>query len=316
MWISQRSIEATLLPRNLVRCSFKSGKDYILNMIDHGTNGKLHLSYASKWEKGLEDVFQAAEQVGLGVNPDVNSGNPIGMGIGAACMYQGSRTTAAAYLEDAPSNLTIITNASVAKVLVTGKKATGIKTIDGREFTATKDVILSGGALNTPQLLMLSGIGPYEELNKHGIPIVHELPEVGQNLQDHCFSTATLLQKSGTNERMAFETNTQGLAAAKAQHAKDKTGLMAEMYCGTPMGWFKNEAVFNSEEFKALDKNIREHMNKPTVPVYEIATVSLLLPPICLELRLSYKNSMFHLSTQAATNSSPQTPTSPPWPLS
>lgn len=67
---------------------------------DHGTVGPLHLSYADPWEKGLTDVFQAAEELGLGVNPDVNSGNPIGMGLAAGCMYQGSRTTAAAYCKD------------------------------------------------------------------------------------------------------------------------------------------------------------------------------------------------------------------------
>jgi choline dehydrogenase-like flavoprotein len=79
-------------------------------------------------------------------------------------MYKGSRTTASAYLEDAPSNLTIMTNSPVAKVLLSGKKATGIKTIDGQEFHSKRDVILSSGALNSPQLLMLSGIGPAAEL--------------------------------------------------------------------------------------------------------------------------------------------------------
>jgi choline dehydrogenase-like flavoprotein len=128
------------------------------------------LSYATKFEKGLEDVFIAAEEVGMGVNPDVNSGNPIGMGMGAACMYQGARTTAAAYLENAPSNLTVAVNSTVAKVILSGKKAKGIKTIDSKEYHAKKDVILSGGALNSPQLLMLSGIGPADELQKHGIP--------------------------------------------------------------------------------------------------------------------------------------------------
>jgi hypothetical protein len=52
--------------------------------VDHGTTGPLHLSYAPKFEKGLEDVFIAAEEVGMGLNPDVNSGNPLGMGMGAA----------------------------------------------------------------------------------------------------------------------------------------------------------------------------------------------------------------------------------------
>lgn len=239
---------------------------------DHGTSGPLHLSYAPTFEKGLEDVFIAAEEVGMGVNPDVNSGNPIGMGMGAACMYEGARTTAASYLEGAPSNLTIAVNSPVAKVIMSGKKAKGIKTIDGKEYFAKKDVILSGGALNSPQLLMLSGIGPADELQKHGILLIHDLPDVGKHLQDHCFSTATLLQKPGTNDRMTFETDEKAVAAARAQHTKDKTGLMTQLYCSVPMGWFKNDKVIESAEYKALDKHTQEHIQKSTVPIFEIAT--------------------------------------------
>lgn len=179
-------------------------------------------------------------------------------------------------MEDAPPNLTVILNSPVAKVLISGNKATGVKTIDGRDFYATRDVILSGGALNSPQLLLLSGVGPAAELKKHGIPVIRDLPEVGKNLQDHCFSTATLLQNQGTNDRMTFETNAEGVAVARAQHTKDKSGLMSSLYCSTPMGWFKNDAVLSSEEYKALDKYTQEHLKKPTVPIFEITTASLM----------------------------------------
>ncbi|KAE8443347.1 hypothetical protein EG329_001990 [Mollisiaceae sp. DMI_Dod_QoI] len=236
---------------------------------DHGTDGPLHLSYADPWEKGLTDVFKAAEEVGMGVNPDVNSGNPIGMGMGAGCVYGGERTTAASYLKDAPSNLTIMVNSPAAKVLFSGDKATGIRTIDGRDFYARHDVILSLGALNSPQLLMLSGIGPRRVLEKHGITVKVELPEIGQNLQDHCFSTATLLRKPGTDDRATFEANAE---AARAQYQKDKSGLMRTMYCGTPMGWFKNDRVLASDEYKALDRDTQERLQKPTVPIFEITT--------------------------------------------
>ncbi|KAI9050741.1 hypothetical protein LZ554_004861 [Drepanopeziza brunnea f. sp. 'monogermtubi'] len=239
---------------------------------DHGTTGPLHLSYADPWEKGLTDVFVAAEEIGLGINPDVNSGNPIGMGMGATCAYQGSRTTASAYLENAPSNLTIALNSPIAKVVMEGKKAVGVETLEGKKYLARKDVVLSGGALNSPQLLMLSGIGPADELKKHAIPLVHELPYVGKNMRDHGFATVTLLQNTGTNERMAFETDPEAVKAARAQHAKDKTGMMTSLYGSVPMGWFKNERVFESEEFKALDAHTQEFLRKATVPTFEIAT--------------------------------------------
>jgi hypothetical protein len=85
----------------------------------------------------------------------------------------------------------------------------------------------------------------------------------------------TIIQKPGTNGRMAYETNPEAVAAAQAQHKKDKTGLLNSIYCSTPMGWFKNDAVLASEEFKALDKHQQEYLRKPTVPSFEIATVGL-----------------------------------------
>jgi len=202
-----------------------------------------------------------------------------GMGLGASCMYQGSRTTSAAYLENAPSNLTIALNSPVAKVIMSGTKATGVSTIDGKNFYAKRDIILSGGALNSPQLLMLSGIGPAAELEKHGIPVIVSLEQVGKNLQDHCFSTATLLQKPGTNDRMTFETNPEAVAAAREQYAKDKSGLMSSLYCGVPMGWFKNDSVLSSSEFKALDERTQQHLMKASVPIFEIATVCHISSP-------------------------------------
>ena len=121
---------------------------------------------------------------------------------------------------------------------------------------------------------MLSGIGPVKELEQHGIPIVLDLPEIGKNLQDHCFATATLLQKPGTNDRMSFETILAAVAAARAQHKKDKSGLMTTLYCSTPMGWFKNDAVYATAEYKALDAHQKEHLKKLSIPIFEITTVT------------------------------------------
>lgn len=159
------------------------------------------------------------------------------MGLGAACIYKGFRTTASAYLENAPPNLTIRVNSPVARVLMSGNKALGVRTIAGNDFRTRYDVILSGGAINSPQLLMLSGIGPAAELEKHGIPVVQNLPGVGKNLKDHCFSTATLLLCPGSNDRMAFETQApENMAAVRAQHAKDKKGVFVEHVLLSPYG--------------------------------------------------------------------------------
>ncbi len=88
------------------------------------------------------------------------------------------------------------------------------------------------------------------------------------NLQDHAFSTVTLIQKEGTNDRTKFETSPDAVAAARAQYDVDKTGLMNSMYCSTPMGWFKHDAVLASKEFKMLDAHTQEVIKKPTVPIF------------------------------------------------
>jgi len=82
---------------------------------------------------------------------------------------------------------------------------------------------------------------------------------------------------------MAYETDPEAVKAARAQHGKDKTGLLNSIYCSTPMGYFKNDAVVASKEFSVVDSELQEHLKKPTVPHFEIATVSA-LPPL-LEVR-------------------------------
>jgi len=193
-------------------------------------------------------------------------------------MYKGARTTASAFLQDAPENLTIKLNSPIAKVLLSSSKvATGVQTIDGRAYHAKNEVILSAGALNTPQILMLSGIGPSDELAKHNIPLLHEMPEVGQNLQDHAFCGAAIITKPGTEGRMAYETDPEAQKAARAQHKKDQTGLLNTLYCSCPMGYFKNDAIVASKEFTELDAYTQEHLKKPTVPLFEITTVGPVL---------------------------------------
>lgn len=151
---------------------------------EHSTSGAVDLSYGDSWVPDVGDVFVAAQEIGLPMNRDVNSGNPIGMGMASVCIYKGKRVTAAdAYLSHKEPNLTIVTDAPVAKVLFEGRRAIGVKINDGRQFLAHKEVVLSGGALNTPQILLLSGIGPADELVKHGIPVILDLRNVGKNLQ-------------------------------------------------------------------------------------------------------------------------------------
>jgi choline dehydrogenase-like flavoprotein len=199
------------------------------------------------------NIFEAAEQSGLVTNPDANSGDPIGMGMGSVCIYNGKRlTTSSAYLSSPPPNITILPKSLVARILFKGKCATGVETASGGVFYARKEVIVSGGAVNTPQVLKLSGIGPRGELEKHRIPVVHDLPMVGGNLQDHCFSSVGIVMARNANS-----------PASNAQQSP------------TPMGWFKIASVLSSKEHAALPEQLKTFLDMPMVPTIEVATASL-----------------------------------------
>lgn len=139
---------------------------------------------------------------------------------------------------------------------------------------ASKDVILSAGALDSPKLLLLSGIGPAKELIEHQIPVIHDLPGVGKSLRDHCAVPLAVIQKPGTTDRPAFYSDASAMEAAKVQWHKDQTGPLSSFMNSSAIGFFKNSKVVNSEEFKALDKALQEYMLRDTVPQYEIYTVS------------------------------------------
>lgn len=199
----------------------------------------------------LDKVYTAAEQVGWKTNKDVNNGDPIGFGMGMACVYKDQRlTSASTYLVQPPPNLTIITSAHVARIILEGKRATGVLTIDDRMFSAKKEVIISAGALNTPQTLQLSGIGPSEDLTKHGIDIVHELPMVGKNLKDHVTSNVSIARRRDPS--FPYQQAPQG---------------------PSPMGFFKLQRALESKEYKDLPMSVKKFLQAPTVPHYEVASV-------------------------------------------
>ncbi|MEX2453622.1 MAG: GMC family oxidoreductase N-terminal domain-containing protein [Rhodospirillaceae bacterium] len=148
----------------------------------------------TEWGKTRDPLFaawmEAAKQNGLPVTDDYNGPQPIGFGRGQYTIRNGRRSSAAnAFLKPARgrSNLTVETKAHATRILMEGTRATGIEYFRGGRLvkaTAASEVILSGGVFNTPQLLMLSGIGPAAHLREHGIDCISDLP-VGKNLQDH-----------------------------------------------------------------------------------------------------------------------------------
>jgi choline dehydrogenase len=148
------------------------------------TNGTLQNPLNPVW-------IEAGKQAGYPVTADMNGFQQEGFGPMDMTVGDGRRCSAAnAYLRPAMrrTNLAVRTHALVTRVLFEGRRAVGVKYERGGRDTivrARREVIISGGPINSPQLLKLSGVGPRSELDALGIPVVHDLPGVGENLQDH-----------------------------------------------------------------------------------------------------------------------------------
>ena len=157
----------------------------------HGANGPLSVSKA-KLQNPLFDVFlEAGELAGQGLTEDPNGYNPEGVSRLDSTKRNGRRCSAAvAHLSPAMrrKNVELVTNANVQRILFEKNRAVGVEYISHGEVSrieAQKEVILCGGAINSPHLLMLSGIGPAEQLKEHSLDVLVNLPGVGKNLQDH-----------------------------------------------------------------------------------------------------------------------------------
>ncbi|MDE1011181.1 MAG: choline dehydrogenase [Paraburkholderia fungorum] len=171
----------------------------------HGMDGPLNVADL-KDPNPLSEVFvQAGQQIGIPFNPDFNGAAQEGVGLHQVTQKKGQRwSSARAFLDLAHQrkNLTVLTDTRVTKILLEGRRAVGVQLQQDKtgrerfELRCECEVVLCGGAVNSPQLLLLSGIGPAGELAKHGINLNHELPGVGQNLQDHLDYTVMIRDRS------------------------------------------------------------------------------------------------------------------------
>jgi choline dehydrogenase len=157
----------------------------------HGTGGPLNVDDL-RHHNPLSDVFLAASaEAGFAANRDFNGERQDGFGYYQVTQKDGARcSTAAGYLTPVRgrANLTVLTGALTRRVLLDGPRAVGVEYLHRgavQRAEAAREVILCGGALNSPQVLMLSGIGPADELRRHGIAVALDAPEVGRNLHDH-----------------------------------------------------------------------------------------------------------------------------------
>ncbi|WP_182911554.1 GMC family oxidoreductase [Paracoccus sp. JM45] len=197
----------------------------------HGRDGPLGISRAS--QNPLCDAYiQAAEQAGIPANSDYNGRQQEGAGYFQVTTRNGWRSSAAtAYLRPARKrpNLHIQTGTMVRRLVIEGTKVVGVEVErNGRidVLRAGREVLLSAGAINSPKILQLSGIGDAQHLRQLGIDVAHDLPAVGENLQDHytCRSTYRCSQPVTVNDEVR---NWRGKAAVGLRWLKDRGGPMS-----------------------------------------------------------------------------------------
>lgn len=201
----------------------------------HGTEGELHVSETGFHHPLCRAFIRAAQQRGLTHNPDFNGASQEGVGFYQTTTHNGRRWSAAeAFLRKAEGrpNLKIMTETRVARVVFEGTRAVGVELESGVSIKANAEVILCAGAVETPRLLQLSGIGDAEHLKSFGIPVVSDLPGVGQNYQDHLESTV----QGATRDPISFFGEDKGLKAVghMAQYLLFRSGLLTSnvVECG------------------------------------------------------------------------------------
>jgi choline dehydrogenase len=214
---------------------FKRAEDQQRGADDyHGVGGPLKVS-DHRWQSPLgRAMHDAAVEAGIPANPDFNGATQEGVGYYQTTINKARRwSSARAYLGDAKQrrNLTVATGAHATRLLIEGGRAVGVEYRTPAGLTqarARREIVVSGGVYGSPQLLMLSGLGPAAHLQKFGIPVLRDMPGVGSHLHDH-FNTyvAYRCAKPVTMNDLLLSLPRRLLAGA--QYALARTGPLASM---------------------------------------------------------------------------------------
>jgi choline dehydrogenase-like flavoprotein len=193
----------------------------------HGTEGPVKVSNPRHLHPLSRAFVAAAQEAGFKLNPDFNGESQSGVGFYQTTTNKGRRwSSAQAFIRAAEKrpNFSLRAKTRVARVLFEGKRATGVELESGEVIRSRKEIVLSAGAIATPRLLQLSGIGNARELKGHGIDVVADLPGVGENYQDHLEATVQL----EVNHPISLLGQDKGLkgAAHMAQYLLTRSGLL------------------------------------------------------------------------------------------
>ena len=225
----------------------------------HGVDGELKVSNLRLRRKIADLFIKASEEIGIPYNPDCNGEKQEGVGYFQQTSFKGFRRSSyRSFLNRkirSRENLTIITNTQISKLVFSDKKVTGVDCIQSKgqpnkTIYANHAVILSAGAISSPQILQLSGIGDEKHLTKLGVNVVHNNPAVGKNLQDHL------------QVRMVFKTNTRTLNdELNTWWKKALIGLQYALFRTGPLTLSASQVyIFTNTSLDGSRPNIQFHM--------------------------------------------------------
>lgn len=200
----------------------------------HGYEGPIRPTRGERGYPLKEDVREAMLATGYEMNEDGNGGEIRGVVRLVESWFDGERSFAAGEYD--LSGVEVLTGVHVARVEVEKGRARGVVLGDGRKMEAKREVVVCCGALRTPQVLMLSGIGPKEEVERLGAPMVVEAPRVGENLHDHCL----------TRYWYKLRNPEKGLAVGS-----EKFMANPKFFEGNPMDWMLNSGLTDEEASRA-----------------------------------------------------------------
>ena len=229
-----------------------------------GMDGLLPINQSKNKNPLFKAFLNSAKEAGYKINQDMNGKDQEGFGMYDVTINKGERASVSKYYLNpvkSRKNLKIFSNSFVEKIIFDGKKAIGIEVkIKGKieKVYANKEIILSGGAINSPQLLMVSGVGPADHLKEKGIKLIHDLRGVGKNLQDHL--ETYVQQECKTSDTLYSYINKFNMIKAGIQWFLNRSGpcstsfLEAGGFCKT-----SNENKFPNIQFHFFPSFVINH---------------------------------------------------------
>jgi len=243
---------------NLLPYFKKSERNQVMESMDdgyHGSEGELFVDFNRKFETPYARAFmESGKYVGLPPMTDYNGAEQQGIGKFQFTIKNGKRhSSASAFLKPSLTrkNLKVMTKAQVSQLIIKDQKVVGVEVMTaagGESLMVEKEVILSAGAINSPQIMMLSGIGDKEELAAHNIESKVELPTVGKNLQDHLFYSVSGIAKQNKGLNHVISPHHQAVELLK--FAINKSGALT-------IGPLEAVAFMNLDDYNSPDCNFQ-----------------------------------------------------------